>query len=108
LGLEIERFAVRRWPTALVDPLDIADQKKTHYLLDGNFLGLITAFFSVLLFNPIGFLKAFKIWLSVCSNSVRFSVKHVAYLMQATYFYRLCEQKDLKHVHVHFLRMQLQ
>jgi len=102
LGLDIERFAVRRWPTALVDPLDIADQEKTHYLLDGNFLGLITAFFSVLLFNPIGFFKAFKIWLNVCSNSVRFSVKHVAYLMQATYFYRLCEQKDLKHVHVHF------
>jgi colanic acid/amylovoran biosynthesis glycosyltransferase len=102
LGLEIERFAVRRWPTALVDPLDIADQKKTHYLLDGNFLRLITAFFSVLLFNPIGFFKAFKIWLNVCSNSLRFPVKHVAYLMQATYFYRLCKQKDLKHVHVHF------
>jgi len=101
-GVEIERFAVRKWPAALVDPLDIADQEKTHYLLSGNLLGLITTFFSVLLLNPIGFFKAFKLWIAVCRNSVSFSVKHVAYLMQATYFYKLCQQKQLKHVHVHF------
>lgn len=101
-GLEVERIAVRKWDDQLVDPLDIADQKKTQYLLSGNVLGLFIAFLKTMLLNPVGFFKALKLWTRVCRNSVSFSIKHVAYLMQATSFFQLCKQKDLKHVHVHF------
>lgn len=101
-GLEVERIAVRKWDDQLVDPLDIADQKKTQYLLSGNLLGLFLAFLKTIFLNPVGFLKAFKLWIQVCRNSVHFSVRHVAYLMQATSFYQLCRQKQLNHVHVHF------
>ncbi len=101
-GLEVVRIAVRKWADQLVDPLDIADQEKTQYLLSGNILGLFAALFKTLMFNPFGFLKAFKLWLKVCSNDVHFSAKHIAYFMQATAFYQRCQHENLKHVHVHF------
>jgi len=101
-GVNVQRIAVRKWDTPLVDPQDIRNQAKTHYLLSGNVLGLFFAFFKTLLLSPVGFCKAFKLWLKVCSNDVHISFRHFAYLMQATAFYQVCKQRDLKHVHVHF------
>jgi glycosyltransferase involved in cell wall biosynthesis len=102
LGLEIKRYAVRHWGEKLVDPLDIADQARTHYLLTGNTYLLLKSFFVVILFNSIGFFRALSLWVKVCRNSGGLSIKHFAYLLQATYFYRLCKQENLQHVHVHF------
>ena len=102
LGLEIKRYAVRNWGEKLVDPLDIADQQRTHYLLTNNVLSLFTSFFTVIFSNPMGFLRAFGLWFKVCRNSGSLSVKHFAYLLQAAYFYKLCKQDHLQHVHVHF------
>lgn len=102
LGLEIKRYAVRNWAEKLVDPLDIADQQRTHYLLTHNVLSLFGAFFEIMFSNPVGFLRAFGLWFKVCRNSGSLSVRHFAYLLQATYFYKLCKQDQLQHVHVHF------
>lgn len=102
LGVDIKRYAVRRWGDKLVDPLDEADQQRTHYLLSGNAVNLLLSFFVVIFSNPFGFLKGFGIWCKVFSNFGHFSVKHFAYLLQATYFYRLTKQDQLEHVHVHF------
>ncbi|MEL6209044.1 MAG: colanic acid biosynthesis glycosyltransferase WcaL, partial [Pseudomonadota bacterium] len=44
LGLEVERYSIRRWDQALADPADQAEQARTHYLLSGRALGLVTAF----------------------------------------------------------------
>lgn len=101
MGVEIKRYAVRHWDGKLVDPLDIADQAKTHYLLSGRVLQLIFSFFVVLFTNPAGFFSATKVWLQVCKNA-GLSIKHFAYFLQATYFYRLTKKEGLKHVHVHF------
>lgn len=102
LGLNINRYAVRRWADELVDPLDIADQARTRYLLSGNAVNLILSFFMVLLTNPLGFLKGLAIWFQVFRNYGHFSIKLFAYFLQATYFYRLTKQDQLDHVHVHF------
>lgn len=102
MGLEVQRYGVRKWDDKLVDPLDIAEQSRTQYLLSGNTVNLLITFFIVLFSNPIGFLKAFKLWVDVCRNSIHISVKHFAYFLQATYFYRLCKQNNLTHVHTHF------
>lgn len=102
IGLEIQRYGVRKWSDKLVDPLDIAEQSRTQYLLSGNTVNLLISFFIVLFSNPVGFLKGFKLWIQVCRNSIHISVKHFAYLLQATYFYRLCKQNNLRHVHTHF------
>ncbi len=102
LGLEIKRYAVRHWREKLVDPLDIVDQARTHYLLTGNTYALLKSFFVAIFLNPIGFFRALSLWVKVCRNSGSLSIKHFAYLLQATYFYRLCKQDNLQHVHVHF------
>ena len=47
-------------------------------------------------------MRAFGLWFKVCRNSGSLSVRHFAYLLQATYFYKLCKQDQLQHVHVHF------
>lgn len=102
LGLQINRYAVRHWGEKLVDPLDLADQARTHYLLTNNTLGLIFNFFMVLLTNPVGFLRGLGLWFQVCRNSGALSVRHFAYLLQATYFLRRSIKDKIDHVHVHF------
>lgn len=101
MGVEIKRYAVRHWDGKLVDPLDIAEQARTHYLLSGNLLNLFLSFFVVLFTQPAGFFRAANVWLQVCKNA-GFSIKHFAYFLQATYLYRLTKKEGLKHVHVHF------
>jgi colanic acid/amylovoran biosynthesis glycosyltransferase len=102
LGLEIKRYAVRHWNDALVDPLDIAEQERTHYLLTQNVPSLFLAFLVVLIVNPLGFTRALLLWRKVCKNSGGISIKHFAYLLQATYFYRVTQRDGIEHVHSHF------
>jgi colanic acid/amylovoran biosynthesis glycosyltransferase len=102
LGLEIKRYAVRHWNESLVDPLDIEEQKQTHYLLSNNIPKLFWAFIVVLVTNLTGLVHALILWLKVCNNAGGISVKGIAYLLQATYFFRLTKQEEIKHVHVHF------
>jgi glycosyltransferase involved in cell wall biosynthesis len=102
MGLDIKKYAVRNWGEELVDPLDIADQARTHYLLSGNVIKLLISFFIVMFANPVGFLKGVGLWLQVFKNSGYLFVKHFAYLLQATYFYRISKQDQIEHVHVHF------
>lgn len=102
LGVTVNRYAARHWDEHLVDPLDIADQAKTFYLLHHNISALFVALFVVFFTNFKGFLKAFLLWLKVCKNAGGVSVRHVAYLLQAAYFYRRSQQEELQHVHTHF------
>ncbi|MGB4811909.1 MAG: glycosyltransferase family 4 protein [Methylophilaceae bacterium] len=102
LGVEVNRYAVRQWDEKLVDPLDIADQARTHYLLTNNVLALMVSFFSVLLTNPLGFFRGVALWFKVCRNAGSLSAKYFAYLLQAAYFYQRSKQDQLQHVHVHF------
>ncbi len=102
LGLKIKRYAVRHWDDVLVDPLDVTEQSRTHYLLTQNIPGLFLAFFMVLITNPVGFGRTLLLWRKVCKNSGGFSVKHFAYLLQATYFYRTTQRDGIQHVHSHF------
>ena len=50
-GVEVERFAARPWGQKLVDPLDLAEQQRTRYLLAGNVPNLFAAFLRELV-NP--------------------------------------------------------
>lgn len=102
LGLHITRYAVRHWDGKLVDPDDIAETSRTHYLLSGNVKGLLLAFVAVLLMQPMAFLRGFKLWLQVCRNAGTVDVRHVAYALQALYFLRRSRADGIDHVHVHF------
>lgn len=102
LGMEVKRYAVRHWGETLVDPLDIADQKRTHYLLTGNVIGLFKAFGLILLTNFSGFVRALLLWRKMIKNAGGVSVKQIAYLVQAAYFAQAVKSDGISHVHCHF------
>ncbi len=102
-GMEITRFAIRHWDGKLVDPLDIAEVDRTHYILSGNAGGLVKAFFRELTTNTGGFLKALGPWWSLLKTARGGVVRHAAYLMEACYFRQRAAADGIDHVHVHFL-----
>jgi glycosyltransferase involved in cell wall biosynthesis len=101
LGVSIRRYAIRHWAETLVDPLDVAEQKQTHYVLTGNFLGLAVAFAKELFINPHGIYRSLRSWLTLLRKSGGL-VRHVAYFMEAIYFRQRAQCDDVNHVHVHF------
>lgn len=102
LGLDIKRHAIRNWGEKLVDPLDIAEQGRTHYLLTGNVRGLLTALAKEFLFNPRGLIRSLGPWLELRRKAGSGLIRHIAYLMQAIYFRQRAKSEGVDHVHVHF------
>jgi colanic acid/amylovoran biosynthesis glycosyltransferase len=76
--------------------------EKTHYLLTGNHLNLVLSFLSTLLLQPLRLMRGMATWMTVCRNSGGMSLRHLAYLLQATYFLRRAHADGIDHVHVHF------
>src|SRR5580704_4496814 len=69
LGLTIHRHAVRMWTGRLVDPRDIAETGRTHYLLAGNIVQLLAALPRELFSNPRGLLRALRVLVELVSNA---------------------------------------
>jgi len=101
-GQKVERFAVRGSPVTLVDPLDVAEIHRTHYLLDGNLGGLLRAFFREFFTNFGAFIKSFAATLGLWRKARRAFIPHMAYFLQAIYFKQQAQKHRLDHVHVHF------
>ena len=101
-GVAVERFAARQWGEKLVDPMDIAEQRRTHYLLAGNLPNLIGAFFRELLTNPVGLARALAGALRLWRNAGAGLGRHAAYLLQGVYFKQQAGRVGVAHVHTHF------
>lgn len=102
LGLDITRYAVRTWAEALVEPADVEEKKRTHYLLSNNLGGLLSAFGKTLVNNPKGFINALSLWWTLISNAKGMLVQNTAYLLQATYLSMKAKADQIDHIHVHF------
>lgn len=102
LGQPVERFALRHWDGTLVDPDDIAEQKRTHYILTGSRAALICDVLLVLLLHPLRVLALLPFWWRIYRNANRKFVQHVAYLIEALAFYRRMKKRGIDHVHTHF------
>ncbi|MEP6505559.1 MAG: glycosyltransferase, partial [Betaproteobacteria bacterium] len=102
-GVEVLRFACRHWNGgALVDPLDIADQRRTEYMLTGNASGVLREFAEELLANPGGVLRAAAATLRLWRNARAGLGRHLGDLAQAAYFKRRARAEGVEHVHAHF------
>ena len=101
-GVSVKRFAARHWDGQLVDPLDLAEQQRTEYLLTGNVGGLFGATARELLTNPRGFLRAAGALATLYRNAGSGFVNHVAWLMQAAHFRQRARAEKIDHVHAHF------
>lgn len=102
LGQPVERFALRHWDGDLVDPLDIAERGRTHYIITGSKSALIRDALMVLITKPIGLLALLPLWWRIWRNADRKLVQHVAYLLEALAFYRRTRKLGIDHVHTHF------
>jgi len=102
-GLDIKRYAMRRWDGDLVDAADRDEQERTHYILSGNANRLVLGFFRELIINPVGLLKALGPCWSLWRNARGGLIRHVAYLLEAIYFRQCANANHIDHVHVHFL-----
>lgn len=102
LGQPVERFALRQWDEALVDPEDLDDQQRTHYILTGSKLALAKDTLLTALLHPVRLMKTLPLWWRVWRNAGRNFVAHVAYLIEAMAFARRARQRGIDHVHTHF------
>lgn len=101
-GVEVERFAARPWGERLVDPLDIAEQQRTRYLLAGNVPNLFAAFLRELVVNPVRLARAAGVALRLWRNAREGFGRHAAYLLQGVYFKQQAARSSAMHVHTHF------
>ena len=102
-GMRVKRYAMRGRGEDVVDPADIAEKPRTHYILEGNGFGLITALLREFAVNPLGLLRAFGPWFSLLRVARGGFVRHVAYLLEAVYFRQRAKADGVSHVHVHFM-----
>ncbi len=102
LGVEVERYSIRRWDQALADPADQAEQERTHYLLSGRSLSLVLVFLSELLRNPLGAARAGATLFRLIRNAGGGIVRHVAYLMEAASLKQQTARHGVGHIHAHF------
>lgn len=101
-GVQISRYAIRRWGDQLIDERDKAEQDRTQYILSGQSLRLISGLFSELVLNPIGMARAFGAWSRLVGNARGGLIRHAAYFLEAISLKRLTKADRIDHVHVHF------
>jgi len=101
-GVDVVRFAARPWGEKLVDPLDIAEQQRTRYLLAGNLPNLFLAFVRELVANPLGLARALATAFALWRNARSGVGRHAAYVLQAVYFKQQARREGVAHVHAHF------
>ena len=101
-GMEVTRVALRGWSDALVDPDDLEERKKTHYLLRKGLAALLPAALRQFLSRPTTFFRAMGMALRLSRMSDRPAPYHLVYLAEACELVRLCRQHQVTHLHVHF------
>ena len=101
-GVEVVRFAARPWGEKLVDPLDLAERDRTHYLLAGNVTNLLLAFARELVTHPVRLARALGVTISLWRNAHSGIGRHIGYLLQGVYFKQQASQAGTAHVHTHF------
>lgn len=102
LGVEVERYAMRRWHDRLVDSRDIEEAKRTRYFLNGNLAGLLSALLSKVITDPRAVWSGILAVRKLAAAERGFSVRHFAYLLEAIYLVRKAREDGITHVHAHF------
>src|SRR6266487_2026379 len=83
LGLEVERFTLRRTLESLEDRVDEAEKVRTRVVLDHGVLGIAQSSIRVALSNPLGFARALLLACDVGRRSDRGILRNLAYLGEA-------------------------
>jgi glycosyltransferase involved in cell wall biosynthesis len=101
-GVEVERFALRRAPDAVVDEDDQREAARTRVILDSSPLALLAATLRAALRSPLRFLRAFRLALRLGRASERGVFKNLGYLVEACVLRGWLAESGCAHVHAHF------
>jgi glycosyltransferase involved in cell wall biosynthesis len=101
-GVAVERLALRGWDAEVVDADDIAEQKRTRYVLAKGLLPVAGSVLSVAIRRPAAFLRALKAALAMGRHSVRPLPYHLVYLGHACRLLGWVEERPVRHLHAHF------
>ena len=83
LGVEVQRFTVRRWDQKLVDPDDQKEEQLTRAVLDEGKPKLFLAFLRTLFNRPLLLLSALKLAIHCARRGDRGIAHHLIYLAEA-------------------------
>ena len=102
LGVEVERFTLRRATTTLVDERDRAEQLETRAVLDTGLLGLTWATLRVAMSRPAALIATLLLAVRLGSRSERGLLHHLVYLAEACALLGMLQRAGVQHVHAHF------
>jgi colanic acid/amylovoran biosynthesis glycosyltransferase len=101
-GFAVARFAIRRSPDGVADPVDVEEASKTHTLLDAGWSTLLHATLASAVERPLRFLRSLLLTVSVGRRSDRGVARHLVYLAEACLLLRWLVRGEICHVHAHF------
>ena len=101
-GFEIQRLALRGWDEKLIDLEDIAEQKKTAYVLKDGVLSLLLSAAKVLMHKPLPFFCALWLAIKMGIKADRSMPFHFIYFLEACKVYLQAKQFNSQHLHAHF------
>lgn len=101
-GVDVQRIALRGRYDALLDADDLNERTHTHYVLEGNYLGLVSSVFKALFLSPLSFLTTLKLAFSMGWRTDRPLPYHLIYFVEACQVFVWMKSFGAQHVHAHF------
>lgn len=102
IGVQVHRFAMRGDTGVLADAQDLAERKRTRYLLAQGAIPLALASLRTALSRPGQFLAALKLAVRMGQRAERPLIIHLVYLAQACLLLGWLRAVGAQHVHAHF------
>ncbi|CAL8971068.1 Alpha-D-kanosaminyltransferase [Rhodoplanes serenus] len=102
LGLTVVRYALRSEPDELIDPDDITELDKTHYVLRVGASDLISALRAIVVERGSALVPMLALALRIGWRSDRGLIRHVAYAAEAIVLAAWCRRDGVAHLHAHF------
>jgi glycosyltransferase involved in cell wall biosynthesis len=102
LGVEVQRYSVRRETSELVDEADKRELARTRVILDIGVVRLLLALLGSFAQKPLRTASALRLTCRIGLRSDRGVLRHVAYLAEAAVLVRWLRDSGAEHVHAHF------
>ena len=101
-GFDITRISIRGWDEDLVDEADVAERRKTRYVLQSGWLAIGLAVLINAISRPILFAHALSLAVRMGWRAERPLPYHLVYLAEACLISRWLVDTGVSQVHAHF------
>jgi colanic acid/amylovoran biosynthesis glycosyltransferase len=101
-GFDITRISIRGWDEDIVDDADVAERRKTRYVLQSGWLAIGLAVLIAAISRPILFTHALSLAVRMGWRAERPLPYHLVYLAEACLIRSWIVETGVSHVHAHF------